>query len=135
MITLVTTINWTSWDSFWKSIVDLISNTNISELSVLNLVIIGLVLWILFLLVKFLWKHFFKPGLVAIKNGFYNLSHNAKRKCSKITCKKCGRTLDKCICESNKNLSYNQRLRKYYKEQRALKKAAKAAAKEAASED
>ena len=84
---------------------------------------------LVFLLAKWLWEGFFWPGFKAIGHGVNVMFHSAKHRCSKITCKHCGRTLDKCVCENNKNASYNQRLRRYYKELRAARKAAKEAAK------
>lgn len=51
---------------------------------------------------------------------------SAKKRCAKIQCTSCGRTLDKCTCEKNKKRGYIRRLALYGKEQRELKKKLKA---------
>ena len=66
--------------------------------------------WLLIKILKYIWK-FFK----LIAKGFKNLT-SAKEKCKKIQCTKCGRTLDKCICESYKKKSSVSKLLKYKKE-------------------
>jgi len=49
-----------------------------------------------------------------------------KHRASKKVCLHCGRTLDKCVCPSNKGLSYSQRLKKHRLEVKALQLAKKA---------
>lgn len=73
----------------------------------------------LFFLLKYVLKilgAFFK----ILWKGIRNLS--AKKRCSRVQCPHCGRMLDKCVCESNKNKSYAYRLRKYRKEKRQMEK-------------
>ncbi len=52
-----------------------------------------------------------------------------KRKMASTICPHCGRTLDKCVCPSNKGLSLRVRYKKYKLELKARKKAAKLARK------
>lgn len=55
---------------------------------------------------------------------------SAKKRCSRIVCTSCGRTLDKCTCQKNKGRGYFRRLALYSKEKKAAQKAKKAAIKE-----
>jgi hypothetical protein len=48
-------------------------------------------------------------------------SFSSKAKASKTVCLHCGRTLDKCVCPSNKGLSLSKRLKKHKLEVKALK--------------
>lgn len=60
---------------------------------------------------------------------------SAKKRCSKIICSSCGRTLDKCVCEKNKNRGYFRRLSLYSKEKKAAQKARKLALRESKKKD
>lgn len=59
---------------------------------------------------------------------------SAKKRCSKIVCSSCGRTLDKCVCEKNKHRSYIRRLSLYSKEKKDAQRAKKAALRKAKEE-
>ena len=43
---------------------------------------------------------------------------SAKKRCSKVQCPHCGRTLDKCVCSSNVKNGYIKRLALYSKEKK-----------------
>jgi hypothetical protein len=128
-----------TWEQFWKAIADwlkgmfypmgLEGSVPVKDKAFVDILLAVLLCVAVFFLFKWLWEGFFWPGFKAIGHGVNVMFHSAKHRCSKITCKHCGRTLDKCVCENNKNASYNQRLRRYYKELRAARKAAKEAAK------
>lgn len=60
---------------------------------------------------------------------------SAKKKCSKIVCSSCGRTLDKCTCQKNKNKGYFARLALYSREKKASQRAKKLALKENKKKD
>jgi polyferredoxin len=47
----------------------------------------------------------------AIKSAAVYVS--PKGRASRTVCLHCGRTLDKCVCQSNKGLSFSKRLRKH----------------------
>lgn len=49
-----------------------------------------------------------------------------KHRASKVTCLHCGRTLDKCTCQGNKDVSFSKRLKKHKLELKALKAARRA---------
>jgi hypothetical protein len=69
-----------------------------------------------------------KKGTVVILNGAKGglKLFSAKYRASKVTCLHCGRTLDKCVCPSNKDAKYSKRLRRHSLELKALKAAKKA---------
>jgi hypothetical protein len=48
-------------------------------------------------------------------------SFSPKARAAKTVCLHCGRTLDKCVCPSNKNLSLSKRLKKHKLEAQAAK--------------
>ena len=50
---------------------------------------------------------------------------SAKSKCQHIQCRTCGRTLDRCVCQKNKDRGNASRLYNYNKEEHARKKAKK----------
>lgn len=54
---------------------------------------------------------------------------SAKKRCSKVQCPHCGRTLDKCVCSSNTKNGYIKRLALYSKEKKNAEKARKIANK------
>jgi hypothetical protein len=51
-----------------------------------------------------------------------------KHRASKYTCLHCGRTLDKCVCPTNKDVSYAKRIKKHKLELKALQAAKRARA-------
>ena len=63
-------------------------------------------------------------GCFLVGRGTKNII-SAKSKCQKIQCKVCGRTLDRCICQKNKNRGNASRLYNYKKEEREHKKSIK----------
>lgn len=95
-------------------------NSPIAELTFIELlvgaalfVLFGLIIW---KLAKFLWSgvsHFIK---------FIRVSVTAKEKCKNIQCTVCGRTLDKCVCQKNKDKSNLARLMAYKREMRNKRK-------------
>ena len=71
--------------------------------------------------------------LYHILKGIFNILtiiFSAKKRCSRIVCSSCGRTLDKCTCQKNKNRGYFRRLALYSKEKKASQKVKKQALKE-----
>ena len=101
---------------FFRQIFELpIGQLNMWQFGVMLLIIIALVALAVLLVIgifKFL-KTFFK----ILGNVF-----SAKKRCAKVQCPHCGRTLDKCLCANNKRRSYISRLYHYKKEQRQRKK-------------
>jgi hypothetical protein len=104
--------------SLWEGIF----NTPLAELNGVQLGILVLffalgwqVLKVLFNTSKDGAKSFSKIS----KKALYSFSPKAKA--AKTVCIHCGRTLDKCVCPSNKNLSYAKRLKKQKLELRAIK--------------
>jgi hypothetical protein len=65
-------------------------------------------------------------GTKALAKGFVAAAAyvSPKGRASRTVCLHCGRTLDKCVCPTNKGLSYSKRLRKHSLELK-LRKAAK----------
>ena len=55
------------------------------------------------------------------KKGVRKMAFSAKQKCKKIQCTSCGRTLDRCVCQKNKDRGYVSRLYNYKKEQKIRK--------------
>ena len=111
---------------YLKSLWEGLFSTPIAEL---NAVQIG-VLVLLFLLGWQVLKVLFetsKTGAKTVTKGtkkFLGL-FSVKSRASKTVCLHCGRTLDKCVCPSNKNLSLKKRLKKHKLEVKAAKLAAK----------
>ena len=60
---------------------------------------------------------FFKILFLGTKNII-----SAKSKCQHIQCSTCGRTLDRCVCQKNRDRSAASRLYNYNKEERAARK-------------
>jgi hypothetical protein len=56
-----------------------------------------------------------KKGAAAVSRGVASGIEyvSPKGRASRTVCLHCGRTLDKCICPTNKGLSYSKRLRKH----------------------
>ena len=79
-------------------------------------IIIGLIAGAIFLVGLLVYVVF--KGL----GTFFVNVFSAKKRCSKIQCSTCGRTLDKCTCEKNKNRGNVRRLALYSKEQRLEKR-------------
>ena len=107
-------INWVN--EFWATIL----NGKLAEMTPLQFVLFIAVcvagFFILRWLLEIIWK-----GLKVIGRGIRN-TLSAKKRCSNIVCKYCGRTLDKCVCAENKNRGYASRLYHYHKEQREKQK-------------
>ena len=107
-------INWIK--DFWAMIL----NGKLAEMTPLQFVLFIAVCIGAFFILKWLLTTIWK-GLKAIGRGIRN-GASAKRRCSHIQCKHCGRTLDKCVCAENKNRGYMSRLYHYHKEQKESKK-------------
>lgn len=78
--------------------------------------IIFFAIWLLIKILRTIWV-------------FFKVLFSAKRRCQKIQCTTCGRTLDKCVCEKNKGKGYLARLILHSKEKKALAEAKKKASK------
>lgn len=68
-----------------------------------------------------------KKGAVAVGKAVRGAAFyvSPKGRASRTVCLHCGRTLDKCVCQSNKGLSYSKRLRKHNLELKLRKAASK----------
>ena len=79
--------------------------------------------WQLFVLVllsvAIVWlaKKVLKYAWIVIRAVFRTIGNifSSKRRCSKVQCRHCGRTLDKCICAVNRKRGYMSRLYHYKK--------------------
>jgi len=69
-----------------------------------------------------------KTGVKVIYSGASGIlkAVSPKHRASKVTCLHCGRTLDKCTCQGNKDVSFSKRLKKHKLELKALKVARRA---------
>ena len=102
--------------------VDLFSRS-VSELSGLHFIILALITVLFFVLAKCILKCIW-TALKAICRGIKNLC-STKKRCEKIQCPHCGRSLDKCVCQCNRGHGNTHRLYGYYKEERMLKREAR----------
>jgi len=93
--------------------------TPLSDMKAIELICLVLLCVAAFYIAKKVLK-FVRAAFKLIGRGLRNI-FSAKHRCSKIQCKTCGRTLDKCICAKNKNRSYVSRLYHYHKEEKAAK--------------
>jgi polyferredoxin len=68
-----------------------------------------------------------KRGAAALSKGTSSALEyvSPKGRASRTVCLHCGRTLDKCVCQSNKGLSFSKRLRKHKLEIKLRKAASK----------
>jgi hypothetical protein len=68
-----------------------------------------------------------KKGVVAVGKSVKAAAVyvSPKGRASRAVCIHCGRTLDKCVCQSNKGLSFSKRLRKQKLEIKLRKAASK----------
>jgi len=105
---------------FWE-----ILGTPLAEISVLHLVIVSgfsvLIFFVLKSTIKVLREGYNASKKLA-KKGISKL--RLKNRAAKLTCLHCGRTLDKCVCNSNKGVSLRKRVRKHKKELKERRKAA-----------
>jgi rRNA maturation protein Nop10 len=88
----------------------------------------ALLLGYIYLAFRFL-SHIFgtaKKGVVVTGKALGRLLTANKRKMAETVCPHCGRTLDKCVCPSNKGLSLRTRYKKYKLELKARKRALRA---------
>jgi len=102
--------------NFWE----IILLGKLSEITPLQLALFVLVCLGAFFLVKAFLTKILWPGIKGIGRAFAN-GISAKRKCSRIQCPHCGRTLDKCTCVENKHRGYMSRLFHYHKEHKSKK--------------
>jgi hypothetical protein len=94
----------------------------ISELNGVQIGVLVLVYLLGWQVLKVLYKTSRKGASVIVTGtGNFLKLFSTKTKASKTVCLHCGRTLDKCICQSNKTLSLSKRLKKHKLELRALK--------------
>lgn len=108
--------------SLWEGIF----STPLAELTGVQVGILVLVYLLLWQVLKVLFKTSKNGAKVVSKAAKKVLfSFSPKARAAKTVCIHCGRTLDKCVCPSNKNLSYSKRLKKQKLEIKAAKLAAK----------
>jgi len=89
---------------------DKLTTFNFTQLTFFDLLIFTLFSVGCFFLIKWVLK-FLVIGSKSFWKGFRKRVKSSKEKCTEIQCPFCGRTLEKCMCPSNKNLSYRQRLK------------------------
>lgn len=89
--------------------------TPLGQLNILQIALVAGVCICLFFVGKFAIKFLSTIG------RFFKTLFSSKQKCKKIQCHVCGRTLDRCVCQKNKDKSYFSRLYNYRKEQRVKK--------------
>jgi hypothetical protein len=79
--------------------------------------------------VKVIFKSAKTGGRVVFEGAKSSLKvFSPKHRASKHVCLHCGRTLDKCVCPTNKDVSYSKRIKKHKLEVKALKAAKQARA-------
>jgi hypothetical protein len=109
--------------SLWEGLF----STPIAELNAVQVGVLGLLSFGGIKVLQLLFKTS-KAGAKVVFKGAKSFLHvlSPKHRASKTVCLHCGRTLDKCVCPSNKGLSYSQRLKKHKLEVKALQLAKKA---------
>ena len=85
------------------------------ELNILEIALLAGICFLAVLLVRLICI-----GVVKIFSLF-TVVFSAKEKCKKIQCTSCGRTLDRCVCQKNKDKSYVARLCNHRKEEKQKK--------------
>jgi len=102
----------------WKELFEL----SLMEMTASHLILLTIILVGGFTALKVIGKRL-KEGSSTIFASAKKLTKglSAKERASHFTCSKCGRTLDKCVCPSNKDLSFSKRIKKYKLEQKARK--------------
>lgn len=101
----------------WAYLGRIFYTSSFVELKVLDILVVIVLTCLAFYIIKYIFKGLHKI-FVGIHQGAVNMS--AKNKCSHIQCRHCGRSLDRCTCNENRNKSYNYRLRHYKKETKNL---------------
>jgi hypothetical protein len=105
--------------SFWEML-----GKPLMEVTPLELIFTAAFAVGIFFIFKALFKVAGQGYKASVKVGKKLLSGwTPKARAAKITCNHCGRTLDKCVCASNKGVSNFKRIRKYKKELKERKKA------------
>lgn len=98
-----------------------IFKSSVTDLTIYELLIAIAVtvvaLYICKLILKVLLKGFKEVGKVVKKTCTVS-----KRKCQKLQCKSCGRSLANCVCQKNAKRGYTRRLMLYRKEEKAARK-------------
>jgi hypothetical protein len=109
--------------SLWEGLF----STPIAELNAVQVGVLGLLSFGGIKVLQLLFKTSSAGAKVVAKvtKGFFHVL-SPKHRASKKVCMHCGRTLDKCVCPSNKGLSNSQRLKKHKLEVKALQLAKKA---------
>jgi hypothetical protein len=102
--------------SFW----DIFTSTPVAEMTGIQILLLAGFLWLAISLVKALFKPA-KRGVEVAKNVGTAVVHPYRTMCAHETCLHCGRTLDKCVCASNKGVSYRKRLKKHRSEKKLIK--------------
>lgn len=95
-----------------KNMFDKLTTFNLHNLTFFDLLVFTVFSIACFFLIKWVLK-FLVIGSKSVWKGLRKRVKTSKERCSEIQCPFCGRTLNKCICPSNKNLSYRERLKVY----------------------
>lgn len=90
----------------------------ILELNYVQVIILVIIAFLGYKLLKYLLK-ILKLGLKVTKRTVDKFS--IKHRCERTQCRHCGRTLDKCVCASNKNHGYFYRYRHHRQETKAIR--------------
>jgi hypothetical protein len=107
---------------FWSILTDI----PLADMTGVQVLLLGAILWVSFGVVKSLFGPA-KQGVTIVKNASSAILHPYKTIASKTTCLHCGRTLDKCVCTTNKGVSIRKRLKKHKQELKIIKLQKKAA--------
>jgi len=116
--------------NFWQIITNRgpegeILEYNLANLTILQLLLVALFIYLMIKLLKAMFKNTDK-ALKTSWNGVKKVATWKKRKMLETPCTRCGRTLDKCVCPSNKGLSVSKRYKKHKAELKLQKLQAKA---------
>jgi hypothetical protein len=107
---------------FW----DILTEIPLSDMTGVQVLLLGAILWVSFGVVKSLFSPA-KQGAAILQDTAKSILHPYKAAASKTVCLHCGRTLDKCVCPTNKGVSLRNRLKKHKQELKIIKLQKKAA--------
>jgi hypothetical protein len=106
--------------NFW----DIISNQPLMQMTPLEFFVLAIFSFFLFLLLKQLFVVSAQGAKTSWKHA-KKLVGWRKRKMANTICPRCGRTLERCTCPSNKGVSLRKRYKKYKAEKKLQKLQAK----------
>ena len=102
--------------NIFKNFWDIIANTGgeytLSDLSILEALLVSLFIYGIFRLLKVVFSNA-DQGVKTMWKGVKKVATFRQRKMAKVVCQRCGRHLDRCSCEANKKLSLKKRYKKY----------------------